>query len=344
MNATPELQTPEPALQAWLETTLDGDGPYGLEPLQVGGTSNEMWVVHDAGQGRWALRMPPEIKNAPTAHDVTREFRLLAALEGTAVPHPGPVALCADPEVLGRPFYVMAHVDGVALRDPLPDWANDAEVRAGIGRELVDGVAALSEVDWRARGLDGFGRPDGFLERQVPRWMGQLAKYRTRDLPGVEDLADWLASRRVPEQSPALLHGDYSLFNVLFRPGAPARLVAIVDWETATVGDPLVDLGWLVAQWSEPGQEPVIAGGVTQLTGMGPRKALVERYAARTGREVGEIAFYAALATFKLACIVEGAWFRYASGRSGNPRHARFERLVPDLVRHGLEITRGTWI
>jgi aminoglycoside phosphotransferase (APT) family kinase protein len=332
-----------PALGDWLAGNLDGHAPYDMAPIQTASTSNEMWEVSDADGRRWALRSPPAVKNAPTAHDVGREFRLLRALDGTDVPHPSPTAICRDDALLGRPFYVMAHVDGVVLQAPLPGWAQDPGNRGPIGTELVAAVAALGSVDWRNRGLDGFGKPEGFLERQVNRWLGQLARYQARDLPGLEELAGWLRQQQAPAQPSAILHGDYSLFNVLFSRTGP-RLTAVVDWETATIGDPLVDLGWLVAQWSEPGEPPVIETGITHLEGMAGRSELVAEYARLTGRDTSAIAYYAALASFKLACIVEGAWYRFSRGQTTNPRHARFERLVPRLIQHALSISRGEWI
>jgi aminoglycoside phosphotransferase (APT) family kinase protein len=329
-----------PALRMWFEAQVDGVPPYEMTAIRTASTSNEMWEVCDSAGSRWALRCPPAVGNAPTAHDIAREYRLLVALEGSRVPHPGPIAICADASLLGRPFYVMSHVDGVVLQSPVPPWVEVVANQAQIGVELLGAITALSAVDWRAQGLDGFGKPGGYLERQVDRWLGQLAKYRSRDLPGLSELAAWLRDQRVPEQSSAVLHGDYSLFNVLFAPDPPARLIAVVDWETATIGDPLVDLGWLVAQWSESGEAPIIEGGITQLPGMVGRRTLVERYAAVTGRDVTGVPYYAALASFKLACIVEGAWYRYSTGQNSNPQHARFERLVPNLIQHTLSISR----
>lgn len=332
------------ALAQWLEQNVPGRAPYTLIAMQAASTSNEMWEVRDADGQRFALRRPPAIKNAPTAHDVLREFRLIGALDGTDVPHPSPVAVCHDEALLGAPFYVMTHVDGIVLQPPLPAWAEVPANRAPIGLELVDAIAKLSRVDWQAQGLAGFGKPDGYLDRQVDRWLGQLAKYRTRDIPGLDRLATWLREHRPAAQPSGILHGDYSIFNVLFAPEAPARLVAVVDWETATIGDPLVDLGWVVAQWSEAGEPPVLDTGITHLEGMASRRDIVQRYAEQSGRDVSAVAYYAALASFKLVCIVEGSWHRFVNGRSTNPKHAVFEKLVPELTQHALAITRGEWV
>lgn len=332
------------ALSRWLEENVPGSAPFTLTAMQAASTSNEMWEVRDAAGLRWALRRPPKVKNAPSAHDVLREFRLIGALDGTDVPHPSPVAACHDESLLGAAFYVMTHVDGIVLQPPLPDWAEVPAERRPIGLELVDAIAALSRVDWRAQGLEGFGKPEGYLDRQVDRWLGQLDRYRTRDIPGLDDLAAWLRAQAVPAQEPGVLHGDYSIFNVLFGSTAPARLVAIVDWETATIGDPLVDLGWVVAQWSEQGEPPVLESGITHLDGMATRREIVDRYAERSGRDTSSIAYYAALASFKLVCIVEGTYYRFSHGQSTNPKHAVFETLVPDLTQHALRITRGDWV
>jgi aminoglycoside phosphotransferase (APT) family kinase protein len=332
-------------LRAWLETELPGTGPWQFTAITAASASNEMWDVRDSTDGRYALRRPPAVRNAPGAHDVTREARLLSALEHTDVPAPRLIAACADEAVMGAPFYLMSHVDGVVLQDPLPaPYDADPATRHRIGLELVGALARLSDADWRGIGLGDFGRPEGFLDRQVDRWLGQLARYRTRDIPGLDELGAWLRANQPPAQPSGLIHGDYSLFNVLFAPEAPARLVAIVDWETATIGDPLLDLGWVLAQWSEPGEPAVLPTGITHQPGMATRAELVQAYAKRSGRTVDALPYYAALATFKLICIVEGSWYRWISGQSANPKHAQFETLGPDLAQHALAITRGQWL
>jgi aminoglycoside phosphotransferase (APT) family kinase protein len=348
MNIAPSPLVGLPAdqlarLVAWCDKHLPGsDGPLEVSRISATGTSNEMFAIRRGGD-RWALRKPPRVKNAPSAHDVQREYRLLTALEGTAVPHPRPVAACDDPAVLGGPFYVMEHVDGFSPELPLGPPFDDPAVRHGLGIELVDGIAALARIDWRRAGLDGFGKPDGYLERQVDRWLGQLERYRTREIPGLDEVAAWLTVERPVMGAPAILHGDYSFFNVMFARDLPARLVAIVDWETATIGDPLVDLGWVLAQWSEAGEEPILHTNITHLPGMATRRELAARYAAQSGRPIADIRFYMVLAVFKLVCIIEGSYHRYVNGQSDNPQHALFETLVPTLALHASSIARGEW-
>lgn len=330
-------------LRGWLDEHLPG-GEHELElaKMDVTNASNEMFDVR-RGPHHWTLRRPPRVKNAPSAHAVLREFRLLRALEGTDIPHPRPLAACDDERVLGAPFYVMEYVDGFSPHQPLGPPYDDAARRHGLGVELVDVLARVGRVDWRAAGLEGFGKPDGFLERQVDRWLGQLAHYRTRELDGLDEVAAWLTEHRPPAGEPGIMHGDYSFFNVMFAREAPPRIVAVVDWETATIGDPLLDLGWVLGQWSEPGEEPIIEIGITHLEGMATRVELAERYAAQSGRSVAGVRYYMVLAVFKLACILEGGYHRHATGASDDPRHARLEQTVPKLTRHAAAMARGEW-
>src|SRR5690349_15732594 len=229
------------------------------------GIANALYLVR-RGPETWVLRRPPEVKNDPSASDTGREWRILTALEGTPVPHPRPLLSCTDPSVIGAPFMMMELVDGFTPGFEIPEpFASDEPLRRGLAMAYVDGCAALSQVDWKARGLEGLGKPDGFLERQVPRWLAQLDRYRTRELPELDFVAKWLESRIPTMSQPAIIHGDYSPFNVMVVPEPPPRLAAIVDWDTGTIGDPLLDIGHLLARWTEPGEEPVInvqAGGI----------------------------------------------------------------------------------
>ena len=243
----------------------------------------------------------------PDGFRYRREWRILTALEGTPVPHPRPLLFCDDRAVIGAPFLVMELVDGFTPGFALPEpFASDQMLRRELAMAYVDGCAALSQVDWQARGLDGLGKPEGFLERQVPRWLAQLDRYRTRELPELDFVTAWLEANTPPMSPAAIIHGDYSPFNVMVAPAPPTRLAAIVDWDTGTIGDPLLDIGHLLARWTEPGEEPVIdvqAGGVD---GYPTRAEMAARYADRTGRDLGALAFYEVLALFKLAVILEG--------------------------------------
>jgi aminoglycoside phosphotransferase (APT) family kinase protein len=204
----------------------------------------------------------PAVTNDTSASNMLREWRILNALEGTAVPHPRPVLLCEDPSVLGVPFLLMEAVDSFTPGFELPEpFGSDSY---DLAMAYVDGCAELAAVDWRTRGLDDLGKPDGFLERQVSRWLSELNRYRTRDLPELDFLCHWLTAN-TPTMSPAaIIRGDYGPFNVMIALDPPARLAAIVDWDTGTIGDPLLDIGHLLARWTEPGERPLLrvqAGG-----------------------------------------------------------------------------------
>ncbi len=336
----------EKALASWMDAE-------GLEPgadLDVArittGHSNELFEI-TRGDLVLALRRPPRTPLSPTAHDMEREFRVLEAITaaGGAVPVATPVRLCADPDVIGAPFYVMELVDGVVARSDVPPQIDGPGVGDEIAAELVDALVAIHDLDWRLD-LGDFGRPDGYLERQVARWGGQLDRYRTRPLPAVDAVAAWLDASVPPAQEPSLLHGDYTLVNVMFAPRRPASLVAVVDWELATIGDPLVDVGWLLGLWHEKGEEP-LAGADPGVVGFGGehgmprRRTIAEMYATRSGRDLGALGFYCALGLFKLACIMEGSYARYRAGTSDDAYFAALETSVPALAERALAFTGG---
>jgi aminoglycoside phosphotransferase (APT) family kinase protein len=330
------------ALDAWIGDRLPGVGK-GLSGKQIGtetGIANALYLI-ERGEHRWVLRRPPVVKNDPSASNMVREWRILNALEGTPVPHPAPVVLCDDASVLGAPFLLMGEVDGFTPGFELPEPFESAPaLRYDLAMAYVDGCAELAMVDWRSRGLEGFGKPDGFLERQVPRWLGQLKRYRTRELPELDFLGRWLTAN-TPAMSPAaIIHGDYSPFNVMVAPDPPARLAAIIDWDTGTIGDPLLDIGHLLARWTEPGERPLLsipAGGVD---GYPTRTEMAERYANRTGRDLAALPYYEVLALFKLAVILEG---RHASEvAAGVPAtETSMAMIVPDLLCGAAEFARG---
>ena len=301
---TAGLVDPE-RLGAW----MDGQGlPGAGEPIASrfvsGGASNEIFEVSRGGH-RWALRRPP--RRVPQGRNETmmREYRILAALDGTDVPHARAAGACDDPEVLGAAFYLMDFVDGWSPISE-PEWPepfySDLDARAGLAHELVEAIARLSRVDWRAGGLEGLGRPDGFHERQVDRWYAHLERFKFRDIPGLDVAGDWLRGRKPRSYEPGIMHGDYQFANVMFHHGAPARMAAIVDWEMGTVGDPLLDLAWVVMGWpDDTGGGPTgtvgdddeapagrRVGGYVDYTGMPGRDDLLERYASVSGRNTIE--------------------------------------------------------
>ncbi len=327
---------------------MDAQGLPGRgEPVAcrfiTGGASNELFEIR-RGDLRLALRRPPAKVPEGRNESMLREYRVLRALADTDVPHPRVVAACDDPAVLGACFYLMEYVDGWSCMQAdgwPPPFDRDLEARRGLAWELVDAIAALARVDWRARGLEGFGRPEGFHERQVDRWLAHLARFRFRDIPGLEEAAAWLRRYRPRAYRPGILHGDYQFANVIFRHGAPARLAAIVDWEMATIGDPLLDLGWVLMGWPDPGEDRAHAGYV-DYTGMPTRAELCERYARRSGLPVDEIDYYVILARFKIAIVLEGGYARYVQGGADNPKMAAFGDVVLDMARKAAELARTT--
>ena len=317
-----------------------GDVPLTFS-LISGGRSNLTYLVEGGGR-RWVLRRPPLGHVLATAHDMAREHRVLAALADTDVPVARPLALCEDPAVNDAPFYVMEYRPGVVVHDQLPaGYATSDDARRRIGEVLIETLARLHAVDWRAVGLDGFGRPDGYLERQVRRWATQWEGNKTSELPVVDECLRRLGRALPPSSDATIVHGDYRLGNVALDPADPGRIVAVFDWEMATLGDPLADLGYLLIYWPEPG-EPTVGGlsAVTQLPGFHRRDELVAAYARRSGRSVDAIDFYRVLAFTKLAIISEGIYKRHVLGKTlGDERGLRVTR---DLAERALAIAIAT--
>jgi aminoglycoside phosphotransferase (APT) family kinase protein len=292
------------------------------------------------------LRRPPRPPYLPTAHDVKREYTVLKALDGTQARAPRPVLLCEDESVIGAPFYLMEKVNGVVIRDALPSYLSTDQDRRKIGEELVDAAAELHAVDYKEVGLDGWGRPTGYVERQLARWRKQLdgATARTRPLPEYEAVATWLSEHQPPEQPPAIVQGDYKLDNVMFGPSAPARLVAILDWEMATIGDPLADVGWMLSFWREPGDGVDMLHsalvGVFALPGWATRADLIDRYENASGRSMTDIRFYTALAIWKLGILLEGSYARHLEGTTDDPFFELLKEGVPAIGARALEVIR----
>ena len=300
-----------------LGTWMDDAGLAGKgEPIELryvsGGTQNEIYEVR-RGELHVALRIPPAAAPAPRDEGILREWRIIEALDGTDVPHTAAVAACTDASVLGRVFYLMGFVDGWSPMG-LDGWPapfdTDVDARAGLAYQLAEGIALLSRVDWQAKGLQGLGRPDGFHERQVDRWTAFLERIKGRELPGIEVASAWLRRNRPIDYVPGLMHGDYQFANVMFRHGAPATMAAIVDWEMGTVGDPKLDLAWMVQDWPEDTHSPAAAAYYVDVTGMPSRSALLAHYAEVSGRQVDDIDYYVVLAKWKLAIVLEQGFQR----------------------------------
>ncbi|MER5256573.1 MULTISPECIES: phosphotransferase family protein [unclassified Streptomyces] len=312
-------------------------GPLTARLIE-GGRSNLTYAVTD-GATRWVVRRPPLGHVLATAHDMKREHRVISALHGTAVPVPTPLLLCEDDAVIGAPFYVMEFVDGTPYRT--------AEELAPLGAErtraavlgLVDTLVDLHSVDPQAVGLGDFGRPDGFLDRQLRRWGKQLDASRNRDLAGIDELHAALGRQLPVSPAATVVHGDYRLDNVLI--GDDDQIKAILDWEMSTLGDPLTDLGLLV-MYSTRLQLPDSPISTTAGAPGHPDAAeLIERYAARSGRDVSAVSWYTAFAWFKLAVILEGIHYRYTLGQTVGAGFDRIGELVPVFIEHGLTTLQG---
>lgn len=308
------------AVAEWMSTQGLGEGPLNDVTELSGGTQNVMLQFTRAGRS-YVLRRGPRHLRPRSNAVMLRETRLLAALAGTDVPHPGLIAVCDDPTVLGDAvFYLMEPVDGFNASGELPALhAGDPTVRYGMGLSMADALAKLGAVDHVAVGLADYGKPEGFLERQVPRWLAELDSYRQfenypgPDLPGLEDVADWL-QRNVPASwQPGILHGDYHAANVMFSPTGP-EVAAIVDWEMSTIGDPLLDLGWLLATWRQDDGSSVFSHTLTGMDGLASPDDLVQRYAAGSSRDLSHIGWYTVMAGFKLAIVIEGTLARASAG------------------------------
>lgn len=327
-------------LAGWMDDRGLGRGPL-VDPRPLGGGTQNILLRFDRGDGRYVLRRPPRTPRPESDEVMRREMRMLAALAGSDVPHPEFVAGEGDPAVLGTAFYLMRPVEGFNPTQGLPAFhAGDPAVRRRMGEALVDGIVALSRIP--ADAVEGeFGKLDGWLERQVPRWRKQLDGYAKFEgwtglsaLPDVEGICGWLEANRPAAMVPGLIHGDYHLANVMYRPESP-ELAAIVDWELASRGDPMLDLGWLTATWPDPA-EPATRVSVTPWDGFPSMAEIVERYCAATGRGAAEARWFSVLAPFKLGAILEGSHARACAGLApkaiGDALHAHtislFERAL----------------
>jgi aminoglycoside phosphotransferase (APT) family kinase protein len=329
-------------LTAWLDASGLGTGAPLEHRYVSGGSQNEIYELR-RGDLHCALRIPPPSAPAGRDEGIFREWRIIDALDGTDVPHTEAIAVCTDPSVLGRTFYLMGFVDGWSPMSTHRRWpepfGTDLAARRGLAFELVDGIARLSKVDWRARGLADLGRPDGFHERQVDRWTAFLDRIKGRELPGFAEAAAWLSAHKPLDYIPGLMHGDYQFANVMFRHGAPARLAAIVDWEMGTVGDPKLDLAWVAQSWPEDtsGGDGSV-GGYIDMTGMPSRTEVLDYYARASGRQVDDIDYYIVLAKWKLAVVLEQGYQR--AGR--DEKLEAFGPIVLDLMRSAADLAGST--
>jgi aminoglycoside phosphotransferase (APT) family kinase protein len=324
------------ALSEWLAAHLGIEDAWVAE--QLGGGNSNVTLLVEARDGRYVIRRPPANTISPlAARGVRREYATLAALgaAGGAVRAPRAVGFCDDPAVIGAPFAVVTQMPGVAVTDALPpDWPPGTGTLARVGEELVDALAAVHAIDWRSLDLPDFSRPDGFLERQLDRWLGIRAEDAVRDLPAFERIAGVLRDRLPVDGATALVHGDFHLDNTLFLRDAP-QLSAIIDWELATFGDPRLDVGLVLAFWGEraverPGFDFVQA--VTRRPDVPAREALAERWARGSGHALDDLPYWCAFALWRLAAMVEGAYCLYRRGRVDSDYARNLEFDVPALL------------
>jgi aminoglycoside phosphotransferase (APT) family kinase protein len=331
------------AVAEWMSGQGLGEGPLDDVSTLTGGTQNVMLRFSRAGRP-YVLRRGPRHLRPRSNSVILRETKVLAALAGSDVPHPRLIAACEEPGVLGDAvFYLMEPIDGFNAGEGLPPLhAGDPDVRHQMGLSMADALARLGAVDHVAVGLADFGKPDGFLERQVPRWLSELASYQEYEgypgpeIPGIDAVSGWLEACRPTSWTPGIMHGDYHAANVMFSRTGP-DVVAIVDWEMCTIGDPLLDLGWLLATWRQSDGSSVFSHALSGQEGLASTDELFERYAANTTRDLSHITWYTVLACFKLGIVIEGTLARACAGKAekevGNQLHAATVHLFERALR-----------
>ena len=312
-------------------------------PVLLGGGTQNILLRFTRSDRAYVLRRPPRHLRSTSNNTMRREMRMLAALAGSKVPHPALIAACPDVGVIGTAFYLMEPVQGFNATMGMPTLhATSPAIRRRMGLAMVEGIAALGSVDYRSAGLSDFGKPQGYLARQVGQWRAQLESYQefggwpgTAEIPGFERLAAWLEIRRPPDSPPGIVHGDYHLSNVMYQLDGP-ELAAIIDWELTTIGDPLIDLGWLLATWAE--QDAPAGVGIARVApwdGFPAADELVGHYKAHSDRDLTNITWYSVLACYKLAIIVEGTYARACAGKAPKETGDRLHTSALDLLERG---------
>ncbi len=331
------------ALAAWLRGRLPGvAGEIAIEQFP-GGHSNLTYLLRAGGQ-EYVLRRPPFGPVAPKAHDMAREYAVLHRVHPLFPPAPRVFLLCEDPAVIGATFFIMERRRGVVLRrEPPAPFAAMPDFPQRAGAAFIETLAALHAINVHDTGLVALGKPEGFLERQVGGWSDRWQHAKTEELPAMDDVARWLAERMPVSGAPAMIHNDYKLDNVMLDAADPGRVVGVFDWEMATIGDPLADLGLVLCYWAEAGDPLWRREAISPLTttpGWFTRAELVERYARLTGRDVSRIGWYEVLGLFKLAVILQQIYFRYRRGQTHDERFHDFDKRVRALAGIALDVAR----
>jgi aminoglycoside phosphotransferase (APT) family kinase protein len=324
-------------LQPWFAANVPGAGGTLRATLLSGGRSNLTYAISD-GSHEWVLRRPPLGHVLPTAHDMAREYKVIAALAPTDVPVPTPYAFCDDESVNDAPFYVMERVHGDILVSPAQLGSLSHDDARRCSEVLVDVLVAIHGVDYGAVGLNDFGHPDGYVERQVRRWGQQWERSKTRELPAIDELARRLNNAIPTSPPPTIVHGDYRLDNTMLAPDDRGRILAVLDWEMATLGDPLADLGLFLLYWGrDESQTGNVGATISSKAGFLSADEIIERYAKESGRDVSQLDFYVALAAYKLAIILEGIHARFLMGKTVGEGFDHIGALVEVMVQRALD-------
>jgi aminoglycoside phosphotransferase (APT) family kinase protein len=335
LNATSPIRAgeelPVEALTAYLTQHLpNAEGPLVVEQFPAG-HSNLTYLIR-LGSQEWVLRRPPFGNQVASAHDMNREYRMLSRLSPIYAAAPRPALYCEDTSIIGAPFYLMERRKGLILRKSLPKGLTiDAELARRMSIALVDNLALLHSLDYQAAGLADMGKPEGYVQRQVTGWTKRYQQAQTDEVPSINQVAQWLNENYPPESGVAVIHNDYKYDNLMLAADDPTRIIAVLDWEMATLGDPLMDLGTSLGYWVEATDpEPLqrAAFGPTALPGSLTRRELVNRYQERTGAAVLHGLFYYCFGLFKLAVIVQQIYARYIRGNTTDPRFAQLNQLV----------------
>jgi len=341
----------EPYLRAHLAAPFL-DPAAAIEVKQFSGGHSNLTYLISYGDREFVLRRPPLGPVAPTAHDMPREYKLLSVINPHFPLAPKPVLLCEDPAIIGAPFYLMEHRSGIIVRFKVPwEIGNDLDLRRRLSESVVDTLVALHAVDIQSSGIVQIGKPSGFVTRQVRGWAERWQRSKTGELPEMDQVIEWLVAR-IPadtDTQATIVHNDFKLDNIMLDADEPSRVVAVLDWEMCTVGDPLVDVGLFLSYWTMKGTtseaDPNSSlRAVTNGPGWLTREELIERYEAKTGRDLSRIVFYETFARFKVAVVIQQIYFRYVQGQTRDERFRNFDGLVRELSREALELAEQSEI
>ncbi len=314
-----------------------------LEVEQFSAGHSNLTYLLRSGEWEGVLRRPPLGPVPPRAHDMPREFRILQRLFPVFPLAPKPYVLCEDVSIIGAPFYVMERRRGLILDQDLPsNWRSDAQLHRAIAESLVRVLVDLHSVDWRAAGLDDIGHPEGYMQRQVTGWIERYSRARTVDIPGVDRLSEWLTENLPDSPPPTVVHNDYKLNNVLLDAREPQRITAVLDWEMATIGDPLSDVASLLVYWTEPGDSEAMGAlkSVTSEPGFPSREEVLAMYCRASGRDVGDLNWYLAFAYFKIGAIIQQIYYRWFKGQTHDERFSGHGALATYLIQRAITVAR----